>query len=162
MELFGELINFIDDIKQRIKDCQYKDILDSIIKIQERYNELYIVEYWEQTIRPRFGTRHDIDGYKIDIEKKYIIAKFCKESYNDNDMIEECIKCFSYMSDILIENESSDCACSNCIENIPTIKSYKGTNVYIKHPNSELNDEDGDNDISIRFAQFIPISIKRY
>jgi hypothetical protein len=153
MEQLGDLMNLVDDIKEKIDDSQYKGLVDKLKSINDNrdYPDLYLVKYWEQSIKIIPRDEEKLSHNKFVLEKKNIVAKFCRRTFESEEVIDEYIRNFDNKGDLYIRTNWG----------FPLIQTLPESNfVYIP---TKLDDKDRDDDDTeeVQFMEFIPISIKK-
>jgi len=155
MEQLGDLMNMVDDIKEKIDDAQYDRLVDKLKSINDNrdYPDLYLVTYWEQSINIAPFDDEELLRYKINLEKKSIVAKFCRKTFHNERQIDNIIKHFGQMKNLYIRTNQE----FPLIEMLGDLSHDGGKINYIRtNPNEQNYTE-----IPIEYNQFIPISIKK-
>ena len=154
MEQLGDLMNLVDDIKEKIDDAQYKGLVDKLKSINDNrdYPDLYLVKYWEQSTKLIATEEEEPIHYKIKLEKKCIVAKFCRRTFESEEVIDEYIKNFDNKRDLYIRTNHG----------FPLIQILPEPNcVYIPTKLDDKRRDDHDDEELVEFMEFIPISIKK-
>jgi hypothetical protein len=155
MEQLGDLINLVDDIKEKIDDAQYKKLVDTLKSINDNrdYPDLYLVKYWEQSTKLIATEEEEPIHYKIKLEKKCIVAKFCRRTFENEEQIDNYVKYFEDMKNLYIRTNHG----FPLIQMLGDLSHGGGDINYIR-----LNPDKQDyRDLPIEYNQFIPISIKK-
>ena len=154
MEQLGDLMNLVDDIKEKIDDAQYKELVDTLKSINDNrdYPDLYLVKYWEQSINITQNNAMSPTHNKLVLEKKCIVAKFCRRTFESEEVIDEYIKNFDNTRDLYIRTNHG----------FPLIQTLPSPNcVYIPTKLDDKCRDDHDDEELVEFMEFIPISIKK-
>jgi hypothetical protein len=154
MEQLGDLMNLVDDIKEKIDDAQYKGLVDKLKSINDNrdYPDLYLVKYWQQSTKITQRNDDVPTHNKFVLEKKNIVAKFCRRTFESEEVIDEYIKNFDNKGDLYIRTNWG----------FPLIQTLQAPNaVYIATKLDDRDRDDGDDEELVQFMEFIPISIKK-
>jgi hypothetical protein len=155
MEQLGDLMNLVDDIKEKIDDAQYKGLVDKLKSINDNrdYPDLYLVKYWEQytKIVPRNQEQY-LPRNRIVLKKKYIIAKFCRKTFHSEEDIDDFIKNFEDKTFFYIRTNNG----------FPLIEythhRERGSVIPFNQEDRERSEDDVE---FLEYEEFIPISIKK-
>jgi hypothetical protein len=154
MEQLGDLMNLVDDIKEKIDDAQYKELVDTLKSINDNrdYPDLYLVKYWQQSTKITQRNDDVPTHNKFVLEKKNIVAKFCRRTFESEEVIDEYIKNFDNKGDLYIRTNWG----------FPLIQTLQAPNaVYIATKLDDRDRDDGDDEELVQFMESIPISIKK-
>lgn len=154
MEQLGELMNMVDEIKEKITDNDYINLVDKIKTINDNrdYPDLYLVKYWEQSVKILPVDYNSPIRNKIMLEKKVIVAKFCRKHFENLEEIDKYIRHFEDKKDLFIRTTYIS---------FPLIQTSEDYGHYIPTQLDETGRDDDDANELIEFHQFIPISIKK-
>ncbi len=151
MEQLGELVNMIEEVKTKLTDKEYKDLMEKTKEINDKkkYDKLYKLKYIHQYIKNQFQDINNPAHTSIFSEIKTQIVKFHKD-WNEhmiNTFIEnvgnlERIQSISFM---------------NGRDDIPEIYHDGFFGEWIR---SNPDGEDDDENTLIRFKQVIPLAIE--
>ena len=151
-ELLQDLINLVNDIREKIDDAQYKELVIKIMSINDSKDypsDLYLLNYWEQSVKLIAATtEYDLHS-AIQLKKKCIIAKFCRVVFSNEEEINKYIKDFENTKDLYILTKYG----------IPLIQKKYGEQFHFIKESPEENTNCSYTRISL--TQFIPISIKK-
>jgi len=154
MDQLGDLMNLVDDIKEKIDDAQYKELVDTLKSINDNrdYPDLYLVKYWQQSINITQRNDDAPTHNKFVLEKKNIVAKFCRRTFESVEVIDEYIRNFDNKGDLYIRTNWG----------FPLIQTLPSSNcVYIPTKLDDKDRDDDDDEELVQFMEFIPISIKK-
>ena len=151
MEQLGELVNMIEEVKKKLTDKEYKDLMEKTKEINDKkkYDKLYKLKYINQYHRSEFKDLNNPSHTKIDSEIKTQVVKF-HEDWNES------------MINTFIENVGK-------LERIQSISFMGGRDDIpeIYHPNSfgdwirsNPDEEDEDEMTLIKYNDVIPLAIE--
>lgn len=152
-------MNMIDEIKEKINDEEYKNLVNKIKEVNDEKQDLYLLEYYEQSLSIKSKDMISPTCHKINIERKVIIAKFDRKDFENDTIIDRYIKGI---------NRTGNQNICHIIDNlyirtnwdVPKIQMNPSTHgEYIQSNFDKERDED--DDILLEYQQFIPISIKK-
>ncbi len=154
-------MNMIDEIKEKINDEEYKNLVNKIKKVNDNKEELYLLNYYEQEPYLKAAAKDELEYTLIRMKRKSIIAKFDKYYFDDDDKIEDFIKA--------INRIPNQCGDIQDVRNLyvrtngdfPLIQTTKGNKVYTEYFIDDPEDTDYENYNLIKYKQFMPISIKK-
>jgi len=151
MEQLGELVNMIEEVKKKLTDKEYKDLMEKTKEINDKkkYDKLYKLKYINQYHRSEFKDLNNPAHTKIFSKIKVKIVKF-HEDWNE------------HMINTFIENVGK-------LERIQPISFYGGSGEVsqIDHINtfgdwirSNPDEEDEDEMTLIKYNDVIPLAIE--
>lgn len=153
-----KVINTVEDIKQKITDCEYKTLMDNlkIVHDKKESNNLYELKFIHQTIHQEFETSiyPSCSTIKCKIQKRIVKVEHDYSSDRINQLCDD------------INNHNRDewyIRLKSLWESIPTLtfsETISQTGEYIR---SDPDDNDNeDNETFIKYTDIIPLSIKKY
>lgn len=159
MEQLGEIMNMIDEIKEKINDEEYKNLVNKIKKVNDNNEELYLLNYYEQEPYLKAGGSDELEHTLIRMKRKSIIAKFDKY-YFDDEKKEDFIKGINIIPDVCGDIKEVGNLYIRTNKGIPLIQTTKG-NKYSEYFIDDPEETNYEVIRLIKYQQFIPISIKK-
>ena len=160
MEQLAEIMNMIDEIKEKINDEEYKNLVNKIKEVNDEKQDLYLLEYLEQSLSIELQDINRPNRHKINMTRKVIIAKFDKKYFENDTIIDRYVKAINGTGN---ENGGNR-------DNLYIRTNWDFPKIQINEcncPNGEYiqgnfdGERDEDDDIFLEYQQFIPISIKK-
>jgi len=167
MESLKELMNKIDDIKKKINNEEYLDIVDDLKDISESYSGLYKFTFFKQEKVLKFGNSTDLNRY-IFIPKRFTqIVKLKKRDFSNDSEIRDFIFQINYHTFFEKTSYGQDLKSLyiDYTTDIPTLSILNdGDKVEMRDfnlANEKNTDYDSDNDdIYIKMSTIIPLKIE--